>query len=325
MVKRVVGYVRVSTAEQAGADRLSIDQQVSTIKNFCATYGLELYETYVDAGVSGEVPVKNRRGGLAMLTALYHGYADGIVVYEVSRLGRSIVDIPYIVRELFAHNLLLWSVMERGPLPYDGTNPADKQQLDTQAMFAEWFRVNLSHRIKGVVRYMKSKRLVHNSTPLVCQIGTVESNGRVVRVFDDNEHMLRVARKLRRWRREEGLTVRQCLRRLEERGIEKRGGRSGKWNTTDVDLLAHYADGFYNTPTPFERRKRKRRAFDGVVAEEERAENEIRRLPDEVAVRAWAEYQAGSKPADVCKKYGYSPGSMYRRWKKLGLSIRSAA
>lgn len=60
-VGRAVGYLRVSTAEQA-ASGFGLDVQRQRIADFCRTERLELVATYEDAGVSGTLPLHDRDG-----------------------------------------------------------------------------------------------------------------------------------------------------------------------------------------------------------------------------------------------------------------------
>lgn len=50
---KVAIYVRVSTEEQA-EHGYSIEAQLETLRDYCKLYGKELFEEYVDAGISGK-------------------------------------------------------------------------------------------------------------------------------------------------------------------------------------------------------------------------------------------------------------------------------
>jgi hypothetical protein len=59
---KVVGYARVSTAEQA-AEGISLEAHGSKIRTYCALKDFELADIVVDAGVSGAKPLSEREGG----------------------------------------------------------------------------------------------------------------------------------------------------------------------------------------------------------------------------------------------------------------------
>ena len=53
MIQRAIGYVRVSTADQA-TEGVSIDAQTARIRAWCDANGYALAETFTDAGISGK-------------------------------------------------------------------------------------------------------------------------------------------------------------------------------------------------------------------------------------------------------------------------------
>ncbi len=59
MSKPAIGYVRVSTEEQARAG-ISLDAQTERIRAYCAMSGLDLVEIIRDEGVSGAKPIGKR-------------------------------------------------------------------------------------------------------------------------------------------------------------------------------------------------------------------------------------------------------------------------
>jgi len=65
---QVFGYVRVSTAEQANSG-LSLDTQRRQIEGWAAVKGWDVAAVFVEAGVSGSVPLADRPEGQRLLTA----------------------------------------------------------------------------------------------------------------------------------------------------------------------------------------------------------------------------------------------------------------
>ncbi|KAA1423194.1 recombinase family protein [Nocardioides antri] len=83
---RVVGYVRVSTTEQA-RDGYSLDAQRAAIEAECARRGWELVDVLADEGYSGK---RDDRPALQQaLTLLRRKKARAIVVVRMDRLARS--------------------------------------------------------------------------------------------------------------------------------------------------------------------------------------------------------------------------------------------
>ena len=83
---RAVGYIRVSTAEQASSE-LGMEAQRTAITTACTQRGWLLEECFEDAGVSSVA--RHRPGLAAALAAVRAREADAIVVAKLDRLARS--------------------------------------------------------------------------------------------------------------------------------------------------------------------------------------------------------------------------------------------
>src|SRR5262249_2849821 len=71
-MKEAIGYVRVSSEEQADSG-LGLEAQRQRIIAFCALKGLRLAEVFEDAGVSGGKPLSSRPSGSRLLGAARRG------------------------------------------------------------------------------------------------------------------------------------------------------------------------------------------------------------------------------------------------------------
>ncbi|MGA2932232.1 MAG: recombinase family protein, partial [Acidimicrobiales bacterium] len=87
----VVGYVRVSTDEQATSG-LGLDAQRAAIDDECSRRGWELVEVYEDAGASGKTIV-GRPALQEALEAVRSHRAGALVVAKLDRLSRSLLDV----------------------------------------------------------------------------------------------------------------------------------------------------------------------------------------------------------------------------------------
>lgn len=84
-----VGYVRVSTCEQATAG-ISLDAQRKRIKGYCVAHGLNLLAVHADEGISGK-RTANRPALAEALDQVCEERAV-LVVHSLSRLARSTRD-----------------------------------------------------------------------------------------------------------------------------------------------------------------------------------------------------------------------------------------
>ena len=84
-IRCAVGYIRVSTADQA-RDGFGLDAQRDAITAEVTRRGWTLLAIHVDAGISG---TKAERPGLTdALADVQSGRADALVANELSRVGR---------------------------------------------------------------------------------------------------------------------------------------------------------------------------------------------------------------------------------------------
>ena len=88
-MKQAIAYIRVSTMEQA-TEGVSLEAQQARIAAWCESNGYKLAEVCIDAGLSGS-RMDNRPELQRALDAIKKGNA--LVVYSLSRLGRSTKDI----------------------------------------------------------------------------------------------------------------------------------------------------------------------------------------------------------------------------------------
>ena len=87
---RVVGYLRVSTGEQAESG-LGLEAQRARIEAYAALYEHAVVRWCVDAGASAKT--LDRAGLRDALSSLSSGEADGVCVAKLDRLTRSVRDL----------------------------------------------------------------------------------------------------------------------------------------------------------------------------------------------------------------------------------------
>ena len=101
---KLVGYVRVSEETE------NIDNQKYAIFEWCARFGYQLVGVFEDIGVSGALPPKERPGFRKVLESLDR--VDGLVVYALDRVARSLVELVDVVRDIESRGKVVISVRE---------------------------------------------------------------------------------------------------------------------------------------------------------------------------------------------------------------------
>ncbi|MBZ9724868.1 recombinase family protein [Mesorhizobium sp. CO1-1-11] len=89
--KKVVAYLRTSSAANVGADKDSETRQREAIEVYARSAGLEIVETYYDAAISGADPITARPGFSAMLERLLSNGVRAILVETASRFARDLI------------------------------------------------------------------------------------------------------------------------------------------------------------------------------------------------------------------------------------------
>lgn len=146
---KAIGYVRVSTEEQA-TDGVSLDAQRAKISAWCELNDYTLTTVHVDAGISGK-SADNRPGLQQALSECKKGTA--LVVYSLSRLARSTKDTITISERLTKVGADLVSLSEK----IDTTTAAGKMVFRMLAVLAEFERDQISERTATAMHHMKSQ------------------------------------------------------------------------------------------------------------------------------------------------------------------------
>jgi DNA invertase Pin-like site-specific DNA recombinase len=151
---RVVGYVRVSTDEQA-SNGVSLGAQEEKIKAYCKAKDWDLVEVIRDEGISA----KNlKRPGLQSILARIpkrngkRGF-DGIIVIKLDRLTRAVGDLAYLNKLFEVHKVAFIAFQEA----VDTSTASGKLFHNIIACLSEWERGVISERTRDALRYKRSK------------------------------------------------------------------------------------------------------------------------------------------------------------------------
>jgi DNA invertase Pin-like site-specific DNA recombinase len=140
----VVGYVRVSTTEQADSGA-GLAAQRSAIEAECDRRGWALVAVHTDAGVSGKTLA---RPGLAeALAAVEDGTAAALVVAKLDRLSRSLVDFADLMARAQAGG---WNLVALD-LGVDLSTPAGEFLASVMASAAQWERRIIGQRTRDAL------------------------------------------------------------------------------------------------------------------------------------------------------------------------------
>ncbi len=146
----VVGYIRVSTTEQADSGA-GLTAQRTTINAEVERRGWNLAEVFTDTA-SGK-SMAGREGLDAALRLLDAGQADVLVVAKLDRLSRSLLDFAALMERSRRKG---WSLVALD-LGVDTTTPAGEMVASLMASFAQYERRIIGVRTKEALAVKKAE------------------------------------------------------------------------------------------------------------------------------------------------------------------------
>lgn len=147
---KAIGYIRVSTEDQV-REGISLDHQEDKIRAYASLNDLDLMEILRDEGISGKD--LNRKGMARLLEMVEKGKVGNIIVYDLSRLSRSIPDTHYLI-SLFESKQIAFHDLT---MKVDTSTAAGKMFVNMVAVFNEWYRDNISERTRATLTYKKEQ------------------------------------------------------------------------------------------------------------------------------------------------------------------------
>jgi len=147
MSKRVVIYSRVSTKHQ------DTKNQVQLLREIVSRNGWDLVDEYEDRGISGSKGRDQRPEFDRLVKDLVRRKFDKILVWDVSRLGRSLQHLVDFLNEVNFIGVDLY-IHQSG---LDTSTPSGKMMFQMIGVFSEFEREMISERIKLGLEKVKSK------------------------------------------------------------------------------------------------------------------------------------------------------------------------
>lgn len=211
---KLIGYIRVSTEEQA-KEGLSLDAQKQKILKYTDLWDAEIVEIVSDPGVSAGKPLEDRPGGKRVLEAVDSKSVDGVVSLKLDRLFRNASDCLNIVERWDKQSTAL-HLIEMGQQAVNTAGPMGKFFLTIMAGVAELERNQIRERTAMIMQHMKEQGLYTGGRP---PYGFEVKEGRIVE-NDNEQQIIALINQLR----DDGLYIKQIVAQLEEMGVTSRKG-----------------------------------------------------------------------------------------------------
>ncbi|MDA8999590.1 recombinase family protein [Gammaproteobacteria bacterium] len=136
-MNRAVIYSRVSTNEQ------TIDNQLKVLREVAERKGLEVVKEISDEGISGAKGRDARKGFDELIKGAVRKEFDVILVWDVSRLGRSLKHLVSFLDDIQSTNCDLY-IHQNG---LDTTTPSGKMMFQMIGVFSEFERSMIRERV----------------------------------------------------------------------------------------------------------------------------------------------------------------------------------
>jgi site-specific DNA recombinase len=147
---QVIGYSRVSTAEQA-SEGVSLEMQAKKIEAYCLVKDWPLSEVISDAGESAK---SLDRPGMARLLALVDAAEVAtVIVYKLDRLTRSVADLDRLVKVFEKKTVALVSLQES----LDATTATGRLMMNLLASVSQWEREVIGERTRDALQELKAQ------------------------------------------------------------------------------------------------------------------------------------------------------------------------
>jgi DNA invertase Pin-like site-specific DNA recombinase len=214
--KTVIGYIRVSTDEQA----LGPEAQRAALEKWCAANGAELVAVLEDIAVSGGADLDHRPGLLAAIDALEDHAAGVLLVAKRDRLARDTMIAAMVER--------LAERKGARVLAADGTGNGDGPEAMLMRgmidLFAQYERALIRARTKAALAVKRSRGERTGGVPYGSRLA---ADGRTLEAEPTEQATIVRMRGLRA----EGCSIRTIADRLNTDGVQARGAR---WHATTV-------------------------------------------------------------------------------------------
>jgi DNA invertase Pin-like site-specific DNA recombinase len=138
-MKKVVIYGRVSTNKQ------TVDNQLNQLREISKRNDWDIVDEYLDEGISGSLGRDKRPSFDRLLKDVNRKKFDGILVWSIDRLGRSLQDLVSFLNDIQSKNVDLY-IHQQG---LDTTTSTGKMMFQMCGVFSEFERNIIRERVKS--------------------------------------------------------------------------------------------------------------------------------------------------------------------------------
>ena len=154
-MENAVGYIRVSTEEQA-TEGVSIQTQDEKVRAYATRRNLNLIDVVVESGVSEGKPLEEREGGRRVLDLVRSKAVAAVVVVKLDRAFRDAADCLMVTRE-WDRRGVSFHILDMGRQSIDTSSAMGRIFLTMAAGFVELERNLIRERTSTALQHKKAK------------------------------------------------------------------------------------------------------------------------------------------------------------------------
>ena len=225
MKTKAIGYVRVSTEEQA-KDGESLRRQEALIRAEAERQGWDLLAVLRDEGISGGKPA-SKRPGFAALSAMVQAKAAGVVIVaDLSRLSRSQKDTLIFLEDVCGPAKARLFTVDKGHV--ENETVSGTMDLTLRALLAETYRKEIAEKTRRAMAFKRSRgEKLGGDVPYGYRL-----DGDKLIADETEQAVIRTAQE----HRQRGFSLRAIAAKLQEIGATTKRGLAD-WNAAQVQRL----------------------------------------------------------------------------------------
>jgi site-specific DNA recombinase len=185
-MEKAIGYIRVSTSEQA-TEGISLDNQKAKIRAYCALNDLNLIEIIEDAGKSGKN--LNREGIDTLLDKIRKREVSAVIVYKLDRLSRKVIDTLTLIETFEKAGVAFHSLTEK----IDTSTAMGRFFLNITASLAQMERDLISERTRDALQMKIANHERAGQIPFGWRLA---DDGNALIPHEEEQEVIRIVRRL---------------------------------------------------------------------------------------------------------------------------------
>ena len=157
MKERALAYVRVSTVRQVQEGN-SIASQTAKVMAYARSRGIKLRskDIIIEKGVSGGIPLWERKNGKVLLDKLESGKYEHVIITKLDRMFRIASDTLLTIDDL-AKLEIGFHVIDMGGQSLDTTTPMGRFIISFAASASELERGLITERTREAMQYLRKR------------------------------------------------------------------------------------------------------------------------------------------------------------------------